>query len=74
MVAVISNSTISISHFFPTIRKQVALDGKKGLSSLPIASKAHATEIGLRNRAGYCIFDWVAPVRNRSGFPIGLNY
>ena len=35
---------------------------------------AHATEIGLRNRAGYCIFDRVPPVRNRSGFPIGLNY
>lgn len=50
------------------------VEGKKGLYAPSIESEAHVTEIGLRNRVGYCIFDRVPPVRNRPGFPIELNY
>lgn len=67
-------SAIAVARFFGERNRYLAVEGKKGLSAPSIATEAHATEIGLRNRAGYCIFDQVPSVRNRPGFPIGLNY
>lgn len=74
MSDIYTSIAIVLSHFFGERNGYLVAEGKKGLSVPSIATEAHTTEIGLRNRAGYCIFDRVPPVRSRPGFPIGLNY
>jgi len=57
---------------FPCVKTDSFVAGKKGLSlSLPIANEARSAEIGLRNRAGYCIFDRIPRYVTGRGFLSG---
>lgn len=54
--------------------------GRRGSAVKERNANENEAEIGLRNRAGYCIFDRVLPVEwsprlvTVRGFAIGLNY